>query len=204
MRIVGGQFRGRPLAGPNTHGKSARPPTACANRCSTFSCMPMAIRSPARACSTCSPAPARSGSKRLSRGAAFALFVDDGAEARALIRQNVETLGAAGVTRIFRRDATKLGDGASDRAVLARLSRSALWQGPRREGAGLRARGRLAHAGCADRGRGSARPRSPRRKASRKSSGATTTIRRFVFLQTRLTLIAARTAVRYRVSFSST
>ena len=31
-------------------------------------------------------------------------------EARALIRQNVETLGAAGVTRIFRSDATKLGD----------------------------------------------------------------------------------------------
>jgi 16S rRNA (guanine966-N2)-methyltransferase len=45
----------------------------------------------------------------LSRGAAFALFVDQGAQARALIRQNVATLGLGGVTRIYRRDATKLG-----------------------------------------------------------------------------------------------
>jgi len=37
------------------------------------------------------------------------LFVDDGAEARALIRANVEALGLGGVTRIFRRDATRLG-----------------------------------------------------------------------------------------------
>jgi 16S rRNA (guanine966-N2)-methyltransferase len=45
----------------------------------------------------------------MSRGARFALFIDDGAEARALLRQNVEALGLGGVTRIFRRDATKLG-----------------------------------------------------------------------------------------------
>jgi 16S rRNA (guanine966-N2)-methyltransferase len=45
----------------------------------------------------------------MSRGAAFALFVDEGAEARALIRENVATLGLGGVTKIFRRDATKLG-----------------------------------------------------------------------------------------------
>ena len=69
----------------------------------------MAIRSRARACSTCSPAPARSGWKRLSRGAAFVLFVDDGAEARALLRGNVDALGAGGTSKIFRRDATKLG-----------------------------------------------------------------------------------------------
>ncbi len=49
------------------------------------------------------------GLEAISRGAAFALLVDDGAEARALIRSNVETLGLGGVTRIFRRDATKLG-----------------------------------------------------------------------------------------------
>jgi 16S rRNA (guanine966-N2)-methyltransferase len=45
----------------------------------------------------------------MSRGAAFALLIDESAEARALIRQNVETLGLGGVTRIFRRDATRLG-----------------------------------------------------------------------------------------------
>jgi 16S rRNA (guanine966-N2)-methyltransferase len=49
------------------------------------------------------------GLEAMSRGAAFALFVDDGAEARALIRGNVEALGLGGTTRIFRRDAAKLG-----------------------------------------------------------------------------------------------
>jgi 16S rRNA (guanine966-N2)-methyltransferase len=49
------------------------------------------------------------GIEALSRGAAFALFVDDGVEARALLRQNSEALGLGGISRIFRRDATKLG-----------------------------------------------------------------------------------------------
>ena len=49
------------------------------------------------------------GIEALSRGAAFTLLVDDGAEARALIRENITALGLGGVTRIFRRDATKLG-----------------------------------------------------------------------------------------------
>jgi 16S rRNA (guanine966-N2)-methyltransferase len=49
------------------------------------------------------------GIEAVSRGAAFALFVDDGAEARALLRENVASLGLGGTTRIFRRDATKLG-----------------------------------------------------------------------------------------------
>src|SRR5437667_173748 len=49
------------------------------------------------------------GLEALSRGASFALLIDDGAEARALIRGNVEALGLGGMARIFRRDATKLG-----------------------------------------------------------------------------------------------
>ncbi len=49
------------------------------------------------------------GIEAISHGAAYALFVDDGVEARALLRDNIETLGLGGVTRIFRRDATKLG-----------------------------------------------------------------------------------------------
>jgi 16S rRNA (guanine966-N2)-methyltransferase len=50
------------------------------------------------------------GLEALSRGAAYALFVEEAAEARGLIRRNVEALGATGVTRIFRRDATRLGE----------------------------------------------------------------------------------------------
>ncbi len=49
------------------------------------------------------------GLEAISRGAAFCLFVDNEADARALIRGNIETFGLTGVTRIFRRDATDLG-----------------------------------------------------------------------------------------------
>jgi 16S rRNA (guanine966-N2)-methyltransferase len=49
------------------------------------------------------------GIEAVSRGAAFALFVDNGTEARALLRSNVEALGLGGVTKVFRRDATNLG-----------------------------------------------------------------------------------------------
>jgi 16S rRNA (guanine966-N2)-methyltransferase len=49
------------------------------------------------------------GLEALSRGAAYVLFVEESAEARGLIRRNVETLGATGVTRIYRRDATQPG-----------------------------------------------------------------------------------------------
>jgi 16S rRNA (guanine966-N2)-methyltransferase len=37
------------------------------------------------------------------------VFVDDRAEARGLIRGNIDALGVGGATRIFRRDATRLG-----------------------------------------------------------------------------------------------
>ncbi|MCV2881657.1 16S rRNA (guanine(966)-N(2))-methyltransferase RsmD [Actibacterium sp. XHP0104] len=50
------------------------------------------------------------GLEALSRGAAHVTFVDDGGKARALIRENVEKCRAMGVTKVFRRDATKLGE----------------------------------------------------------------------------------------------
>jgi 16S rRNA (guanine966-N2)-methyltransferase len=49
------------------------------------------------------------GIEAISQGASFCLFVEDAAESRALIQRNVEALGLTGVTKIFRRDATKLG-----------------------------------------------------------------------------------------------
>jgi 16S rRNA (guanine966-N2)-methyltransferase len=49
------------------------------------------------------------GLEALSRGAAWATFVDDGAAALSLIRANVARMQAAGVTDIWRRDATRLG-----------------------------------------------------------------------------------------------
>ena len=50
------------------------------------------------------------GLEALSRGAAHVTFVDDGQAARALLRENTNLMQAGGSTKVFRRDATKLGD----------------------------------------------------------------------------------------------
>ncbi len=50
------------------------------------------------------------GLEALSRGAHYVLFVDDHFESRGLIRRNVEAAHATGATKIWRRDATVLGD----------------------------------------------------------------------------------------------
>ena len=108
MRIVGGTLRGRSLAAPKSQ---AIRPTADRLRESLFNILIHAHGDPvtgARVLDLFAGTGAL-GIEAMSRGAAFALFVDDGAEARALMRQNVEALGLGGTTRIFRRDATKLG-----------------------------------------------------------------------------------------------
>ena len=108
MRIVGGRFRGRRLAAPRSQ---AIRPTSDRLREALFNILAHAYDAPlagARVLDLFAGTGAL-GLEALSRGAAFALFVDDGAEARALIRQNVATLGLGGVTRIYRRDATNLG-----------------------------------------------------------------------------------------------
>jgi 16S rRNA (guanine966-N2)-methyltransferase len=109
MRIVGGRLRGRALLTPTSQ---AIRPTADRLRESLFNILAHAYGDSVEGARVLDlfAGTGALGLEALSRGAAFVLFVDDGAEARALIRQNVETLGAAGVTRIFRRDATKLGD----------------------------------------------------------------------------------------------
>lgn len=108
MRIVGGRLRGRPLAAPKSQ---AIRPTSDRLRETLFNILAHAYGDPvsgARVLDLFAGTGAL-GLEALSRGAAFVLFVDDGAEARALIRQNVDALGAGGATRLFRRDATKLG-----------------------------------------------------------------------------------------------
>ncbi|MFZ5708805.1 MAG: 16S rRNA (guanine(966)-N(2))-methyltransferase RsmD [Pseudomonadota bacterium] len=49
------------------------------------------------------------GLEALSRGATHVTFVDDGIAARALIRRNVDLMRAGGVTDLYRRNATELG-----------------------------------------------------------------------------------------------
>jgi 16S rRNA (guanine966-N2)-methyltransferase len=108
MRVVGGRFRGRPLAGPKS---SAIRPTADRLRESLFNILMHGYGDPitgARVLDLFAGTGAL-GIEAASRGANFVLFVDDGAEARALLRENTATLGLGGTSRIFRRDAAKLG-----------------------------------------------------------------------------------------------
>jgi 16S rRNA (guanine966-N2)-methyltransferase len=70
------------------------------------------------------------GLEALSRGAAHCLFVDDHGPSRALIRRNVETLDLIGRSKIYRRDATRLGPCGGRTYQLAFLDppyRSGLW-----------------------------------------------------------------------------
>lgn len=108
MRIVGGRLRGRPLAAPKS--PSIRP-TADRLRQSLFNILAHGFGDPVSGARVLDlfAGTGAFGVEALSRGAAFALFVDDSAEARALLRENVAALGLGGMTRIFRRDATKLG-----------------------------------------------------------------------------------------------
>jgi 16S rRNA (guanine966-N2)-methyltransferase len=109
MRIVGGRLRGRALVAPKS---AAIRPTADRLRESLFNILTHAYGDPvtdARVLDLFAGTGAL-GLEALSRGAAFALLVDDGAPARALMRDNVATLGLGGTARIFRRDATALGE----------------------------------------------------------------------------------------------
>jgi len=108
VRVVGGRLRSRPLKGPK--GDELRP-TADRLREALFNILTHAYGDPvtgARVLDLFAGTGAL-GIEAISRGAAFALFVDDGVDARALLRDNVEALGLGGVTRIWRADATKLG-----------------------------------------------------------------------------------------------
>jgi 16S rRNA (guanine966-N2)-methyltransferase len=108
MRIVAGRFKGRALAAPKS--PDIRP-TSDRLREALFDILSHRFADELEGARVLDLF-AGTGAlalEALSRGAATALFVDSGVEARALIRENVEALGLGGVTRIFRADATKLG-----------------------------------------------------------------------------------------------
>src|ERR671938_147276 len=108
MRIVGGRWRGRSLAGPAS---DAIRPTSDRLRETLFNVLTHAYGDPvadARVIDLFAGTGAM-GLEALSRGARFALFVDESAQARGVIRENVEALGGGGSARLFRRDATRMG-----------------------------------------------------------------------------------------------
>jgi 16S rRNA (guanine966-N2)-methyltransferase len=114
MRITGGRLKGRTLQGPRS---DAIRPTSDRLRETVFNILSHGLAKH----DLDDPVPggrvldlfAGTGSvamESLSRGAVFAVMADIGAEARGLLRHNVEALGLGGITRILRRDATKLGE----------------------------------------------------------------------------------------------
>ena len=108
MRVVGGKLRSRPLAGPKSN---AVRPTSDRLREALFNILMHSYGDPvtgARVLDLFAGTGAL-GIEAVSRGARFVLFVDNGAEARALLRNNVEALGLGGVTKVYRRDATDPG-----------------------------------------------------------------------------------------------
>ena len=108
MRVVGGKLRSRPLAGPKS---DAVRPTSDRLREALFNILTHSYGDPATGARVLDlfAGTGALGIEAISRGAIYALLVDEGVVARALLRDNVERLGLGGVTRIFRRDATRLG-----------------------------------------------------------------------------------------------
>jgi 16S rRNA (guanine966-N2)-methyltransferase len=108
MRIVGGRLGGRTLLAPKSQ---AIRPTSDRLREALFNILQHSYGDPVNGARVLDlfAGTGAMGLEALSRGAAFVLFVDDGAEARALLRGNVDALGAGGASKVYRRDATRLG-----------------------------------------------------------------------------------------------
>jgi len=109
MRIVGGKFKGRTLAAPSDQ---ATRPTSDRVREAMFNILAHGIDGftleGVRVLDLFAGTGAL-GLEAISRGARFCQFIDEGAEARGLVRQNADALGVIGQVKIWRRDATKLG-----------------------------------------------------------------------------------------------
>jgi 16S rRNA (guanine966-N2)-methyltransferase len=109
VRIVGGKFKGRALVTPD--GQNTRP-TSDRAREAIFNILAHADWAPNLEGARIMDVFAGSGAlgfEAMSRGAAFCLFVETDEAARGAIRDNVETFGLFGTTRVHRRDATQLG-----------------------------------------------------------------------------------------------
>src|ERR1700744_1718061 len=106
MRIVGGRLKGRTLVTPSSR---AIRPTSERLRESIFDILEHRFPGQIEGARVIDLFAGTGGLAALAGGARFALFIDNGAEARALLRANVEALALGGLTRIWRADATELG-----------------------------------------------------------------------------------------------
>lgn len=109
MRIVAGQFRGRAIVAPEGQGTR---PTSDRARQAVFNVIEHASWGRSLDGARVVDLFAGSGAlgfEALSRGAAFALFVETDDGARGAIRDNMEAFGLFGACRVHRRSAVDLG-----------------------------------------------------------------------------------------------
>ena len=112
MRIIAGQFRGMALASVGKGDAAAHlRPTSDRVRESLFSLLEASHGDPATGARVLDlfAGTGALGLEAISRGAVHCTFVDDGVKARALLRENIEKTRTQGITKIYRRDATRLG-----------------------------------------------------------------------------------------------
>ena len=107
MRIVGGSFRGRRLATPSS---DRIRPTTDRTRESLFNILSHRIDFENQRVIDLFAGTGALGLEALSRGCSYCLFVEESSEGRGLLRTNIDAFGLQGKTRIFKRDATKLGE----------------------------------------------------------------------------------------------
>lgn len=126
MRIVGGEFKGRALRAPKS--QTVRPTTDRARE-ALFNILAHSgdLFADGQSVEGANVIDLFAGTgalglEALSRGAAYGLFVDSSVEGRGLIRENMITCGVAVRARLFKRDATKIGErGKMDPFTLAFL-----------------------------------------------------------------------------------
>jgi len=110
MRVAGGKFGGRPLVAPadlRVRPTSDKVRQALFNILAHRDLGDFTLEGASAIDLFCGTGAL--GIEALSRGAKFCLFVDDDADSRALVRENIEALKLTGVTKIWRRDAADLG-----------------------------------------------------------------------------------------------
>ena len=122
MRIVGGAWKGRPLAPVGKGDAAARlRPTSDRVRESLFNLLAHGDYPPFEGAHVLDlfAGTGALGLEALSRGAAHVTFVETGRPALALIERNIALFGLGDQTRILRRDATRPGPATGEPATIA-------------------------------------------------------------------------------------
>lgn len=106
MRVIGGEFKGRPLTSPKT---TATRPTSDRTRESLFNILNNRIDFSEMRVLDVYAGTGALGIEALSRGAQECVFIENGSSACTAIRQNLESFNLKDRTKLLKQDATKLG-----------------------------------------------------------------------------------------------